>query len=154
MEITQNQIFFSYYLQTITYIHEHKIFSPLHKEDMHIKSQILLPLFVNHQQRGQSEFKSNKFFSPFLSRTKRSRRGNLNQSRRSICKRDVKLSLHIVNTNLKILNFQKKSHFSQYNKFWDNNKNTQFSFKVPNVEQPNFEFWYQLWNTMHKLEDK
>jgi len=112
-----NQIFFSYYLQTITYMHEHKNFSPLHKEDMHIKSQILLPLFVNHQQRGQSEFKSNKFFSPFLSRTKRSRRGNLNQSRRSICKRDVKLSLHIVNTNLKILNFQKKSHFSQYNKF-------------------------------------
>ena len=41
-----NQIFFSYYLQTITYMHEHKFFTPLNKENMHITL---------------------KFFSPFLS---------------------------------------------------------------------------------------
>ena len=46
---------------------------------MHInKTQIFLPLFVNHQQRGKS-IKHIDTFSPFLSETKRSRRGNQNK---------------------------------------------------------------------------
>ena len=44
-----NQIFFSY-LQTKTYMHEHKFFTPLNKENMHIKIS-----------------NSSQFFSPFLS---------------------------------------------------------------------------------------
>ena len=43
-----------------------KYFSPLSKENMHI-SQILLPLFVNHQQRGESKNTTNKFSPPFWS---------------------------------------------------------------------------------------
>ena len=31
---------------------EDKYYSPLSNENMHIYTQILLPLFVNHQQRG------------------------------------------------------------------------------------------------------
>ena len=55
-----NQILFLLFAKQ-TYMHKHKYYSPLSKEDkyfsslskenMHI-SQILLPLFVNHQQRG------------------------------------------------------------------------------------------------------
>ena len=65
-----NQILFSY-LQNKTYMHKHKYYSPLSKKNMHI-SQILLPLFVNHQQKGNS---TKQIFSPFLSKIKRSRRG-------------------------------------------------------------------------------
>ena len=47
----------------------------LFAKDMHINSQILLPLFVTHQQRGQSKIKSNKFFSPFMSKKQRDQEG-------------------------------------------------------------------------------
>ena len=39
-----------------------------------LNSQILLPLFVNHQQRGKQS-KQNKIFSPFLFETMNQQRG-------------------------------------------------------------------------------
>ena len=56
-----NQILFLLFAIQNIYMHKHKYysslskenkyFSPLSKENMHI-SQILLPIFVNHQQKG------------------------------------------------------------------------------------------------------
>ena len=39
-----------------------------------LNSQIILPLFVNHQQRGKQS-KQNKIFSPFFVRNKESTEG-------------------------------------------------------------------------------
>ena len=70
--------FFFSYLQNKTYMHKHKSFSPFMNKARKtcIYTKILLPLFVNHQQRGKVKQKQ---CSPSLCQKQKSTKVKSNQ---------------------------------------------------------------------------